>query len=293
MLQQREYGNYAIEQGKEENTFKDVEDYINIHTKDLIGKYVDYTPDPNGDGSKGIYSVITNSDEYTGTINNTSDFETEDFGWRIWNIEGNTLTLIADGVTSKGGDGSGKLSLYGAPGYNNAVKILNDIGKTCYSTGEWAIGRSLNIEDIEKVLDKSVWKPENNSKGYLTTKRYYSSETWHPYIYELEEYSNLNGTIKEKGQGITRSTQTELYPKSTYGALRMGTGWNSPDYIELTTTGWEQQEFDAFVPKAFINPTYNRLLCVNWEEGAIVDYGLASRAVWDDRSRGVYRSSDG
>ena len=168
----------------------------------MIGKYVDYTPD------QGTYSLITNSAEYAGTANNTSDFTTEKFNWRIWGVDGNKLTLIADDVTSTGGtSNNGTLSLSGAVGYNNGVKILNDICKNCYSNSSiGAVGRSINIEDIENVLDKTIWRPEDYYYSYSNgtyngayMKRYKSTNNKkYNYIWQLEEHSkigNENNTI--------------------------------------------------------------------------------------------------
>lgn len=75
----------------------------------MIGKYVSYTPD------KGTYSKVTGNDSYTGTNSNRYDFVTENLNWKIWNIEDNKLTLIADNVIQTGGtDNRGNLELGGA-----------------------------------------------------------------------------------------------------------------------------------------------------------------------------------
>lgn len=202
--------------------------FTNEQIQSMIGGYVNYTT------KSGIYDLITNSDEYAGTADNTSDFTTETFNWRIWSIDGTKLTLIADDVTKTGGtSNNGTLSLYGAVGYNNGVKILNDICKNCYSNSEYgAIGRSINIEDIENVLDRTVWKPEDYGiqassefpKYYAYGQRSeYTRDKKYPYIWQFEEFTkivNENRIISnERASGLTRSTQNEYYYGENYSSL--------------------------------------------------------------------------
>ena len=110
------------------------------HPEELIGKYIAYTPE------NGSYSEVTGNKTYTGTDINDNDFITDtSINWRIWDIDEQKITIIADRPVLVGGYRNlGGLSLADCIGYNNAVKILNDICKACYSNGEYnATGRSL------------------------------------------------------------------------------------------------------------------------------------------------------
>lgn len=240
-----------------------------------VGDYVSYTP------TTGTYDLITNSSTYAGTADNTNDFTTETFNWRIWSTDGDTLTLIADGVTSTGGtSNNGTLSLYGAVGYNNGVKILNDICENCYSNASLgAKGRSISIEDIENVLDRGVWKPEDYGMIPLGKEEYYYTygnsirktgvNRNYPYIYQFEEYSTImndGSLIKfEKGEGLNRSKQEEYYNGTQYTYLTADT------YLEPVLTAWEKElSNDNFTNSIY----YNELQCgSNWA-------WIASRSVW-------------
>lgn len=246
-----------------------------------VGDYVSYTP------TTGKYDLITNSDTYAGTIANTSDFTTETFNWRIWSIEGDTLTLIADDVTKTGGtSNNGTLSLYGAVGYNNGVKIMNDICKNCYSNSSLgATGRSLSIKDIENVLDTTVWKPENSGAiPYNETKTYYTygeeytytENKSYPYIWQFEEYAkivNTDETIENaKDEGINRSTQPEnkYYPSNSYSMQTADISLN------VIKTVWDRE----FRSNNFINGLYyNLIFILNDGETYLPRCWLASRGV--------------
>ena len=109
--------------------------------KAKIGDYVAYSP------KSGTHNVAATTYSGYGTA---QSFSTDTgLQWRIWDLneDTNKLTLIADGVTSK------TLYLQGAQGYNNAVKIMNDLCKACYSSSSGrAVGRAFNFADIEEKL---------------------------------------------------------------------------------------------------------------------------------------------
>lgn len=153
--------------------------------EELIGKYIEYIPE------EGIYNTVTNNQNYTGSANNDHDFITDtSLKFRIWSIDDNKITLVSDKPAEVGGyKNIGALHIANCIGYNNSVKILNEICETCYSNTEiGAVGRSLNIEDIEKTLDKSVWNPEEYKE-----RKEYKKNLYYPSIYSLETYSNIDG----------------------------------------------------------------------------------------------------
>lgn len=155
-------GNYARAGLEEEEEFNKATNKIEsitaekpIYTEQdieaMIGKYVDYHPEK---GTFKFTEVDTKTGktygELTGTDKNTDDFATEEeFGWRIWSIEGKKMTLIADRVTTKGGvNNGGSLALEGDSGKENGIDILNEICRTCYSNGNWAKGKSLSLDMV-------------------------------------------------------------------------------------------------------------------------------------------------
>lgn len=158
--------------------------------EELIGKYIEYTPE------EGIYNTVTNNKNYTGSINNDYDFITDtSLNWRIWSIDDSKIVLISDKQISIGGyKNIGALHIANCTGYNNSVKILNQICENCYSNSNiGAIARSLNIEDIEKTLDKSVWNPDEYKE-----RKEYKKNLCYPSIYSIETYSNIDGVEIEK-----------------------------------------------------------------------------------------------
>lgn len=244
---------------KEENNKKQEEN------KSLIGRYVDYVP------TVGTYNEITNNEKYTGTNTNTEDFKTDNFGWKIWSMDNKKLVLIADRVTTIGGK-NGKLILDNSIGYNNGVKLLNDICNSCYSNNDiGAVARSINIEDVESVLNKEVWKPENyfyelNDKEYHTYSgsKVFTTNKTYPYIHQFEEYSNIDNSKLEKGQGITRSEQENLYSGEIYNT------YEATSALSPVMTYW----MNSFTDKNFINALYYNLLFKD-----VSGYWLASRCV--------------
>jgi len=247
-----------------------------------VGDYVDYKP------TQGKYDLITNSDTYAGTADNTNDFTTENFNWRVWSNDGNILTLIADDVTKTGGytdtenNKSGLLALSGAVGYNNGVKILNDICENCYSNASLgAKGRSINMDDIENVLDRSVWKPEDYYTLYDSVKYYaytdsrkFETHINYPYIYQFEEYSNIDGVEIGKGQGTKKSNQPEnkYYQSTTYNTN------TANSYIQPTNTYW-LKTVSEWSKKSFTNDEYYNIIFKNDRLLNFENYYLSSRNI--------------
>lgn len=241
--------------------------------EEVVGKYIKYTPE------EGIYETVTNNSKYTGNANNTNNFITDtSLNWRIWSIDESKITLISDIPVSVGGyKNIGALNLSNCSGYNNSVKILNEICKNCYSNSEiGAISRSLNIEDIEKVLNKSVWNPETfkakkkEAIAYSGRKEY-KINICYPYIYGVERYANIDGIEILEEEGIQRSNQNTLCNvNSTY--LKANTS------LSAAQTAWSNSNMtlENFVDENYYYMVFNEGF--NKRE-TLMSYFLASRAV--------------
>lgn len=104
-------------------------------------------------------------------------------------------------------DPLGIVKLDGAQGYNNGVKMLNDACSALYSYPEKNItARSINIDDIEDLLDENKLKDVKDRSGYnkkieepLTTNNLF------PRIYEEEKNCTINGTEKSEGLKLSES----------------------------------------------------------------------------------------
>ena len=104
--------------------------------------------------------------------------------WRILDASDNRLTLISDTTANTG------FTLQGADGYNNGVLLLNNACKAMYSnSGLGAIGRSINIEDIEDV---SSYEVSNKETVSIPSYRNY------PNIYALEKTGSAKWNIWNK-----------------------------------------------------------------------------------------------
>ena len=137
--------------------------------------------------------------------------------WKVLSIENGKVELIPTKPTE------GTVYLGQAQGYNNGVKLLNDACSSLYSS-KGVTARSLNIDDIEKYMEKEkleeVHQYQNNNgngvkygtqleSAYTTNKNY-------PLIYANENLSVINGN--EKTNGLGRSEQTTFVEKDDGGA---------------------------------------------------------------------------
>ena len=214
----------------------------------LIGKYVDYTP------IAGVYRDH-NYSNYSGTSN--SQLLTDmDVAWRILFVDENTLTLISEEPVHSG------FKLSGANGYNNGVLLLNNACEELYSNKLLgAIGRSLNIDDIESVstYDKTTYT--NYGKEYSLSNAYY------PNIFALEITGAPEGTygtsynLSDQDEYVIGSKQTtRLTVKQTYYTYTMSTANMASEYLELfrykpeTTTN--------------LNSYWLASRCVNYQSGS-------------------------
>ncbi len=165
--------------------------------------------------------------------------------WRIWSIDENNITIIADRPVSTGGyEDIGALYLSDSIGYNNGIYLINEICKKCYGNDELgAISRSINITDIENVLDNSVWSPEDcdNEERYFVRKIYRKNVAY-PSIYSAEKCSIIDGIGLKEDEGIVRSEQSVLCNTSNaYKIAKMTlsviqTGWKNPNFTEKNFT---------------------------------------------------------
>lgn len=169
----------------------------------------------------------------------------------------------------------GAINLASCNGYNNCVKVLNDICNSCYSNSEYgAVSRSINIDDIEEVMNLSVWNPENYKTRTTELNTYsgrkeYKVTKCYPYIYSEEQYANIDGVEVESGIG--RSTQNRLYDAKE-------------DYLKAESTlypmqtTWKKSKMSS---KNFINEAYYYMIfkdAFNDKED-LMSYFLASRSV--------------
>ena len=218
-----------------------------------IGKYVNYIP------INGSYTALRT---YSG-FSSDQTFNTEaDMKWRIFKLDNNRLYLISDRTTRIGGLSNGNLYLYGCDGYNNGVKLLNDICSECYSNSEYSgmKARSLNIGDIENIITFDY----KGYKNYGTTMTVRKGGSSHPNIWSAyEKYNQLEN----------RNSQAEWYK-----------GLGATEFDEEHTSTLMHNYWTAtFIVSDYTNPNYYDLLS-SFGNQANVSW-LASRGLDFDSSR--------
>jgi len=191
-----------------------------------IGSVVSYTPSGTYDqwttahsGYDTNYNLASGS-SYTEAIGQT-DMTIE--SWKVFKIDEKTgeVELVPSAPTSNG------VYLQGANGYNNSVKLLNDACSSLYGkTGVNA--RSINIEDIESVLD---YDPKTYTGGVTYRQQYkdaYASNKTYPAIYAEEidsiitpapEGKNKTLGLSDAGSDWVTGTvvaETSIQPYQTY-----------------------------------------------------------------------------
>lgn len=163
----------------------------------MIGKYVDYKP------TMGTFTDHTDMAK-SGDNSNVELSTEENLKWRILFIEDNKLILISDTATEE------KMSLGAPTGFNNGVLLLNNACKTMYSNNSLgAIGRNLNLEDIEKEssFDKTSYVNPMYEFKYGDEEIFFVNYPG-PKISAYEETFETNGIKGEYGL----SEQEEYIP---------------------------------------------------------------------------------
>ena len=238
-----------------------VSEYVDISKDVKIGDYVDYEPD-NVDEPYDKFGVT-----YSGYANGNIG-QDDSLKWRVLNINiDGTVDLISDKPTST------TVYFKGARGYNNGVYLLNDYCKIMYSnSSKGAVGRSLNIEDIQDKMkvDETTGKKAYENYTSVTGTNYevtypYSINRWYPL-----QWKNDNGIDGE-------SNQTQVIEYATENDAKA----QENDTLTVTQTYWYLSSSD--IQSNFIsadtrdtsksNNIYYELLCSNGY------YFLASRYV--------------
>jgi len=124
-----------------------------------IGDYVNYTP--NGENSYTIEGM------YSGASKDCV-VDRETLKWKVLTIESNSYVELLAETPLKD-----SIELKGAEGYNNGVRLLNDLCKNLFSNDKInATARSLNLEDIKAKAKKGTDFFIGETKKYTGTQYY-------------------------------------------------------------------------------------------------------------------------
>lgn len=216
---------------------------------------------------------------------NLSSAEGESFhvnSWRVFSIDKATgkVQLVPVAPTA------GTVYLGQAQGYNNAVKLLNDACSNLYSDENKGItARSINIEDIEKVMDeekmneaKANYSNKNSQYKHLNADNqvstpYVQGLNNYPFIYAKEKLATIDGTKKQTGFGI--SEQSEFIGRSDIENGKKATiGYLYPDSNIQPYQTYYYMDDSEFL--SALGSTYASILL---PKGINTCYWVASRCV--------------
>ena len=121
----------------------------------------------NYDASSGEVKTYTTEESLTGSSTTTTFNSSDAMTWKVMSVDKTTgiVELMAENPTAK------KVALYGKAGYKNAVTVLDKVGDV-YGHGKGATGgRSITIEDVNKLEN---YTPKDDT----TTSYTYTSGTF-------------------------------------------------------------------------------------------------------------------
>lgn len=150
-----------------------------------IGDYVAYTPDDAS--TKEILEELGN---YSGSKENTNLTLTQEknLNWRVLDVKDGCVRLISEMPTTS------LITLKGAMGYNNAVKLLDDACSSLYNNSSFTNKvQNLKIEDIQdKMLEKDYKKFDDNyGERFTIGTKYYPSIL----LNEMEQKVTINKDV--------------------------------------------------------------------------------------------------
>ena len=225
-----------------------------------VGDVINYNP-------SGTYSwnneYATSDSTGTETLSSSTGESFNVSKWKVLSIDKASGKIEMVPATTP----SGTVTLEGAQGYNNAVKLLNDACSSLYgNTAKGITARNIAEEDFVKV-GGTKWK--NKRASYVFNVKYgnqyetpYTTNYYYPTMYKNEANHVIDGTKTESG--LKQSEQTSFIAKTdekaTTSIQPYQTYYNTTDYA---TT-------------ASLLEGYSNILIPN---GSFTTYWVASRCV--------------
>ena len=267
-----------------------------------VGDIISYSPSGTYSWDK---SYATSNETGTQTLNSASGQSFNVSKWKVLSIDKakGKIEMVPETIPS------GTVTLQGAQGYNNAVKLLNDVCSSLYSdTTKGITARSITEEDFVKV-GGTKWT--NKRASYVNYAKYgnqytsaYTTNKYYPAIYK-NEANHVIDEIKTES-GLKQSEQTSLIAKTdekaTNGYLKAETSiqpyqtyYNTTDYA--TTASLLEGYSNILVPDGSSTYYWVASRCVNPYSSncsfdvRIVGLGYFSAYRVFDSSAGVSNSS--
>lgn len=198
----------------------------------------------------------------------------------------------------------------GAPGYNNAVNMLNDTCNALYGSGKEGISaKCIDMDFIEELMDEVAYDSNNNILDWKenrtfpdyrtgastnTTSPYTSQYSFYPLLYALEqdcvinENKNTNGlkrsenaprlfertdTVIEKQEDKTISTKT-----ATMGLVHASTNIHPiTSYYEYNNYSWNDDFLGKYKDLILLrNNSYYFATRYVWAYESLAQFGIWS-----------------
>ena len=233
-----------------------------------VGDVINYNPSGTYNWNK---EYATSSDTGTQTLSSSTGESFNVSQWKVLSIDKSTGKIEMVPATIP----SGTVTLQGAQGYNNAVKLLNDACSNLYgNSGKGITARSISEEDFVRIGSEK-WKKRRNQYGIFSV--IYGNQrnipdnvnNYYPIIYIKEKNSVINGT--ETSSGWNRSEQIKLISKTDEGATN--------GYLKATTSIQPYLTYyntiDYATTASYIEG-YSGILLPN---GSSTKYWIASRCI--------------
>ena len=237
-------------------------------SKVKVGDYVDYKPDAvDNTELTTLKDNLTKYSSEEDSITN-SNITSEKLYWRVLDINETTgeVRLISSRPIKSTG-----VRLYGYNGYNNCVKLIDDVCSTLYNNKTLASKvENVKIEDIQdKMVEKDYSKLDAEygktyGKTYEPTKRYY------PSIFAQEKGQEVNEKLGKELDLSEQKSYIEPTDKLEASSLKTKiTAWLKYNYESDEMIEWTTADFN--------NPTYYELF-INSGNNPLT-YVMSSRCV--------------
>ena len=218
-----------------------------------IGSYVRYSPETVDEND--VLELLEELKQYSGSSNNTISTlkQEKDLKWRILDVKNGEVRLISDEPTLS------TIDINSYNGYNNAVKLIDDICKKLYSHTKFTSKvQNLKIEDIEEKISEKNLKKFNSDydNTFYTVKNYY------PSIMKKEKKQIIDGS---EGKELERSEQQDFEQQQEIKCA---------EELQIKITYWNKD----IVEEDFKNPQYYDLFMKKNSKN-YTTYWLSSRCI--------------
>ena len=234
-----------------------------------VGDVINYSP-------SGTYSwdrnYATSDSTATDTLSSSAGQSFNVSKWKVLSIDKSTGKIEMVPATIP----SGTVTLQGAQGYNNAVKLLNDACSSLYGNSSKGItARSITEEDFVKVggtkwINKRAAHANSAKYGNQYGTPYTTTRNYYPVMYK-NEANRVIDEIKNES-GLKQSEQTNFIAKTDEKATN--------GYLKATTSIQPYQTYYSatdYATTACLLEGYSNILLA---KGSSTNYWVASRSVY-------------